>query len=535
MAVHEHIAYLACNRGLFIVDIANPQQPRVWSMGQVKGPFISIAVIGSFAYLVDTTKWNLTIVDVSDPSNPRQVGYFSAKEVPGNVSQFGISPMFSEVRACGNRLCLAARQDGLVILDVSNPVQPTFAGHFDTSAASGLASRGNMVYLVDDMDGVYMLDISTPDRPSQVGMLPTVVGEFELSVHEFGERGVAVQDNLVFVTDPAYGLTLVDVSSGAPLRVGRYQTPLPDLLVAVRVEGKYAYVVGRNGGFRVVDVSDPTTPHEVYYDDKRKDLYLQDPSGLVVEGGYAYVSDSNYPLRIYDVSDPRNPVEVGAVHDPTASDGANDIVLYGQVAYLSGSGGPDAFYPGNGLWVVDVSDPTQPKAVEFVDVPNEHWRLALYDHYLYAMDGTIDDKQPEPLSLRIFDLTDPFKPVEITKIPIPEAERGNLTAILTDQRYLYLNILGTPPTLKVYDLTNPTQPVEVASHIAKSAGYPALEKEGNILLLSPAIAYDVSDPKNLVYVGHAPDMLDIWAVDMVGDLVFAVAPFHGLYIFRRIP
>lgn len=536
IAVQKHFAYLACLSGLLIVDIANPQQPRVLSAGQIKGTFISIAVMDSFAYLVDITNYGLVAVNISDPTNPQQVGFFSAREIPNSVSSLGISAAFFAVRVCGNRLCLAAGQDGLVILNVSNPAQPAFAGRWDTSAASGLVANGNIVYLVDDMDGIYMLDVSTPERPSQISILPTQIGTFEFSVQERSERGVAVQGNMVFVTDQTYGLTLIDFRSGMPQRIGHYQTPVPDLLIAINVAGNYAYVVGRHSGFRVVDISDPSAPFEVYYDDARKNGYTQEPTGLVVKENYAYISDSNYPLHIYNISNPKNSAEVSAVYDPDSSDGASDIVVYGKVAYLSGSGGPDAFYPGNGIWVVEISNPAQPQAVNFVDLPNSHWHLALYDHYLYALDGTIDDKQAEPLSLHILDLTDPLRPVEVTKIPISEFRPLAAANILTDNKgFLYLLICSGPPLLKIYNLANPIQPVEVATHTSMGAGYPALEKEGEMLLLSPLIAYNLSDPKKPIFAGGSRGMWEAWDIDMVGDLVFVATSFQGLYIFRYTP
>ena len=538
VALRNNLAYLACNTGgLYIVDVGNPQQPREVSRGKVPGNMISIALLGNFAYLVDITQRSLIAVDVSDPENPVKVSFVSPDNIPDKLIP---SISFWSVRACSNYLCIAAFNYGLVVLDISNPAQPTFAGGYKAAGSFGLASKEDIVYLVDTLDGVYVLGLAASGQPSRVGLLPTSLGEFEFSGMEIAQRGVTAQGNLVFVTDPTYGLTLVDVSNPAsPARVGHYQTPLPDVLIKVQVAGNYAYVAGRNSGFRVVDVSDPNAPREVYFDDSRKNDYTQSPTGLVIEGKYAYISDANYPFHIYDVSNPQKPIELGAVFDSHEPDGAFDIVLYGNVAYLSGSGSKHAFYPGEGLWVIDVSNPSQPKAAGFIDLPNERWKLAIYNHYLYAMDGGTDEKQSEPIALRVFDLSDPFRPVEVTHIPIPEGNGGSLVDMLVDDGHLFLSF--TPSIIKIFDLNNPSQPVEVATHSLMIPGVPKIEKEGNILLVGSLVAYDISDLKNPILTGAAlvPGTLVSvslgFDIDMVGNTVFVATAFQGLYIYGYTP
>ena len=344
-------------------------------------------------------------VDVSDPRNPEKVGTFSVMDVPGPQHE---SYSFSSVKPCGQNLCLAAMQDGLVVLDLSDHAKPVYAGRYDTQVASGLAVAGGLVYLVDDMDGLHVVDVSDPSQPKAAGRMPTSVGGFEFSVKEISERGVFAQGETLYIADHAYGLTVVDISQPAnPRRVGHYETPVPDSLFGVKVQGDYAYVIGRTSGFRVLDVSDPAGMKEVSYDNSRKNLYLQNPRGLEVIGDHAYIADANYPFHVYEISDPASPAQTGAVFDEAASDGAEAVVIAGETAYLSGWGGKDAFYPGKGLWVVDISSPDMPKAAGFVDLPNQDWSLAVKGTTLYALDGSVDEKDSAPLSLRMLDLANP--------------------------------------------------------------------------------------------------------------------------------
>lgn len=516
--------------GLHIFDIREPARPTLVSSIQPEVPGCGgIALRGDLAYLACNPS-GLYIVDVSDPSFPQLKGVVSAKDIPG----VDPVPYFESVRACGTHLCLTALNKGLVVLDVSNPAQPIFVGSYDAPTASGLASQEDRVYLVDDLHGVRVLELTNPGQPSQIGLMPTGVGGFEFSIQETTERGVLVAGDLLFVTDQTRGLVIVDVSQGGkPALIGHYQTPVPNVLFEIKVAGNYAYLAGRDSGFRVVDISNPAQPVEVYFDDRRKDLFLQNPTGLVVTERYAYLSDGNYPFHGYDISNPRKLLEVGAVYDQTASDGAHDLALYGNIAYLSGWGLQDAFYPGQGLWVIDVSNPNQPKAANFIDIPNERWRLALYDHYLYALDGAVDKKQGEPFALRVFDLANPLQPVEVMKIPVPEMVPLAHSDILADQGYLYINI--APQTLIVFDLANPAQPLRVATHTVLTGGVANLEKEGNTLVLGSVMTYDVSDVMKPTMSGYTSLILEAWNCDMVGNLIYVATKSHGLYIFQYTP
>ncbi len=86
---------------------------------------------------------------------------------------------------------------------------------------------------------------------------------------------------------------MIDVSDPSnPHEVGYYETP--ERAYGVYVSGNYAYVAARDSGLRVIDVSEPSNPHEVgYYETPgwAEDVY--------VSGDYAYVADDRAGLQIY--------------------------------------------------------------------------------------------------------------------------------------------------------------------------------------------------------------------------------------------
>ena len=252
---------------------------------------------------------------------------------------------------------------------------------------------------------------------------------------------------------------------------------------------------------------------------------------MVVRENLAYVADKNYPFHIYDVSSPSGPKELGALFDKAAPDGAFDLVLNGDLAYLSGWGGKDAFYPGKGIWVVDISDPNNPAAVNFVDVANEDWILTLAKDHLYALDATMDldhDGQKEPISLRVFDLSDPAKPAEVQTIPITEAVNLSPMDMTTDGERLYIHII--PNSVLVYDLARPEDPKKMAV-IPIPGGMPDILKDGKYLYLGGTTVYDITNPDKPNFAGLTGN-LQAWDLIVEKDLVYVITTFQGLYIFR---
>ncbi len=521
-------AFIACNAGGFLIaDISDPAEMKEIGHGTETGAMTSIKVIGDYAYIVDMSAHGLATYDISDPKNPDLTALFSDEDIQGEYPDFY---GFVSVRRCGQLLCLAGGGSGLVLLNLDDPSKPEFAGKYATGSASGLVQIDNLIYLVDDIEGVYVLDYSDPDAIKQVGMLPATVGGWELSINEVYERPVTAYAQRLYIADQTYGITIIDASDPGNIhRIGHYQTPSPEALFDITVFGNNAYIIGKESGFRVLDVSDPSKMTEVAHDDSRKNLYLQNPSGLVVDGNYAYISDSNYPFHIYDISNPSKPLQVGAVFDPTASNGAFDIAKASDYVYLSGWGLKDAFYPGNGIWVIDVSNPNDPKAEKFVDIPNERWNLDIKGEVLYALDGNVDEKDPEPLSLRVFDLSDPKNPVASGIYPVPlEHLAPSDLKVAGDYLYVSLSMQG----ILGFDVTNPLNPVQIGTLPGMNfSGSPSLDWSDPYLINGGMMLYDISDKPTpeLASMAYLPGA---WAADLADDKLYVVTEFQGLYIFQ---
>jgi hypothetical protein len=525
------IAYVACNAsGLFIADITDPKKPAIlYQNKKGTGAVFSIAKAGDFVYMTNLSAQGLDIYNIKDPANPVHEGVFSTSDIPDTASQGG---WFSSVRVCGKNLCLGGEPQGLAVLDISDPADPSYLGSLGRLMVSGIEVDGDTVYAADDNAGIQIIDISDPSNPASQGLLPIELGNWELSVTQHGERGLFAQGDFLYVTDPVFGLTIVNISDPTqPSRACEYMTALPGVLFGVKIQDEQAYLIGNNSGFRTVDISDPERPRELAYDDERKNLYLQFPTDLEVRGQYAYITDGNYPFHVYDISNPSDPNQVNAIFDEAAPDGAFNLALNGDYAYLSGKGAKDAFYPGTGLWVIDISEPENASAVEFVDVGNQDWILSIANETLFAMDAVIDEKNPEPMSLRVFDLLDPGRPAEVKTIPIPEMQPLAQVDMVTEEDRLYISL--PMQGVLVYDITEPASPERIGV-IPITIGMTKMIKDRQYLIVSGVSAYDISSLEKPTFAG-SPGILQAWDFAVDGDLVYFATTYQGLYVYRFKP
>jgi hypothetical protein len=95
---------------------------------------------------------------------------------------------------------VAAYGEGLRIIDVSTPSNPTETGFYDTiNMALGVAVSDNYAYVADKWDGLRIIDVSTPSNPTEAGFYDTGSAAW----------GVAVSEDLVYVADMHDGLYII--------------------------------------------------------------------------------------------------------------------------------------------------------------------------------------------------------------------------------------------------------------------------------------------------------------------------------------
>jgi len=234
-----------------------------------------VALDHGYAY-VAAGESGLRIVEVADPGNLREVGFY---DTPGWAEGIAVAGDFAFV---------GGHDAGLRVVDISDPANPSETGFYDTPGlALGVAVAGDYAFVADADAGLRVVNISDPINPREAGFYDT----------PGSARGVAVAGDYAFVADYLPALRVVNISDPAnPREAGFYD--MPGYARGVAVAGDYAFVADADAGLRVVNISNPTNPREAGFYDTPGSAF----SVAVAENGLVYVADRTN-LGIYDCSE----------------------------------------------------------------------------------------------------------------------------------------------------------------------------------------------------------------------------------------
>lgn len=305
----------------------------------------------------------------------------------------------------------------------------------------------------------------------------------------------------------------------------------PTGLATVHGDHIYLWV---HEGLAIVDVSDPADPVELGH--------IRTPTGqVVVAGSHAYVGGrtklpgNTVPyrysgwLRVLDVSDPTTPKEIAYLETPVDT---TDLTVDGDYVYVLGKRGPN---DPRRLQVFDASDPANVHEVAHFEIPAYASRLQVTDGYAYVAEHT----GPTPGWLKVFDAT---RPTDLVMVGHYEGlEWGSIgLGVFPSSDYAYMvttNPGGGGGWLQVVDIADPTSPTTVGVADVLKQGVVrrvAFEQSGNYVYLaygrsglhivSGLQIVDISDPTNPVEAGHyyTQSSARNVAVSATGEYVYLV-------------
>lgn len=418
LTIDGNTAYLALGRaGLAIVDVSNPEAPQQLSIFDTPGDAKAVAVSGRYAYLADGDQ-GLWLVDISQLSNPQEVGvYRDARQV-------------LDVQVVNDRVYLAAGREGLKILNVEiNDHRARFVeigGHNPGPSIQKVTVMGNIAYLLASDRTLRVFRVS---RPRQVEELAVINLEFDASTLQVeGQRlYLAAERNSVLIFD------ISNPADPAPLR----QITTAEVIKDIFITGEdFAYLAAGQGGLRVFDISAPEQMSEV----GSYSLPI-DANRVVVSDGKVYLADRDMGLYIIDPE-----LQMGfqsIASDEQRRGNAEDIAVDDRYAYLASSG--------QGLRVIDLTDPQAPEAVAEYDTEGQASGVSLAGDFIYLADGTN--------GVRVLFLTEGERgAIEVhERASIPT--QGSATNCEIVDQLLFL--ADGPGGLGIYNLSNPSSPQEV--------------------------------------------------------------------------
>lgn len=213
---------------------------------------------------------------------------------------------------------VAGGELGLMIYDMSNPLNPTLIGSRDSLGDVGFVRlQLPYAYLGAGSSGyptaseIHILDVSDPFAPRIVATFTDMETSYDLDVY-----------------------------------------------------GQMMYVAQRNG-LRVVDISDPIQPQTVSF------LPLSASEGVTIGAGDGFViwHPVGGPAVVVDVSDAAIPVAISSLYACYAESVAADVDVIGRLVYFSCY----AYLGGEQFVIADVTDLDRPEAVSLLYISDE-WR-----------------------------------------------------------------------------------------------------------------------------------------------------------------
>ena len=277
----------------------------------------------------------------------------------------------------------------------------------------------------------------------------------------------------------------------------------------------YAFAGDTEMGIIVIDCTDPSSPDSVG---------LFDPLGpstvkwVTISGDYLYaIVDREFPdpneLFVIDISDPVNPKKSGSCDCPT--DYCNDIVVSGDYAYVAAED--------SGLATFDISEPANPQYLDNLPVNGYAIGVAVSGNYAFvtSWDGglhTVNIADPShPLAAG--SCIEPFHSVRI-------AVQGNYAYVVNEEE---------PAGLYVIDIEPPSSPDSVgfcAVPVSQADACDVLCVDDHAFMVWDygLLAIDISTPTNPTIVGGIDIDNENYCFDILDNRAYYPAERNGLHI-----
>ena len=477
-------------------------------------------------------------------------------DLPGNIEH--ILPE-------GDRLWIASGDEGLFLVDITDPTLPTLISTIDTPGqAVDSAIRDQYAYIADGANGLLILDLWNPQQPVEVGHIPF----FEAATD------VAISDDFAYLALGEGGIGVVDISNP---RRAQFGSVYPSINPVKQVEtvGEHLFAMMPEYGLRV---------------------YSPESSGILLEqdslrwssdrGSYGYAtvtSDESYAyflsdkkLTLIDITDPENILPV-AWHPLSSGEPLDIVVADESIFFLTGPADDstdqsiveitrdDGELTKAPPFLSSISSQSQPHDLSFLGdyayTAEERGGMGITDNsdpdhprYLHSFDTTYDITDVIVQgnhsyhswhsgygpSINAIDLSMPTNPVELG----PEGQVGGIGGVLYFRPKIAISddrgILVTQwesygglsePEISVFDLSNPGSPELIAEPFGIYYYTVSIATKNGLLLAitfgddsSGLLAYDISDPQAITQLEKQfPQIANIRGMFFFGDLLLFTA------------
>ncbi len=423
VCIQDTAAYMLESGGLLIYDISNPQSPallsdttyyssqqievegdfgaimaystvRVLDLSDLTGPvqtdtfsyqwdFEELSISGSKVYVAYDDQ-GLSILDISDPYDVVEIGTHD----PGDrFPTYLTAEVFGEYAFIGT-------YTGVRIYDISVSSVPSYLSYYNSPEyPHETVSVGNYSYTAADADGLVIMDITDRQRPKAINYVYYDMGHF---------YGLDVKGDYAYATDIGAiniaALKVFDISDPYNVDFVAFYPISTDWIWGVTIYGDNAYIACKDLGMLIIDIAGTGVLSKVGEYVPSGDVY-----DIAIENDIAYVGHA-YGFSVVDISEPSNPLEIGTL---------NSIAPAGSIT-LTGGGycyiaSPDRFS------VVDIDDPRHPQFIKSIIPGNNLMSISMTGDFLYA--STFYDYYNSRIIA--YDISDRESPVQSAYMDVP--------------------------------------------------------------------------------------------------------------------
>lgn len=307
------------SNGFLVALVAVPTNPQIMGRASnLNGPARAVA-IGNLRAFVAMEGEGIALVNVSAPANPTVMHQL---DTPGRAVDIAFANDYVYVSDMTSVKSYSVTGDQFTLVDTETP---------HTGSFYGLAVVGNTLYVTSGTGGVEMFSLSN----GQMTYITSTVTSFAVGVAQFGSNlAVSLLQNGIMVMNP----------TGAALGIF---TGVADDVVGVTTFGNNIYALEGYSGFEVIDASVPSSMSVV-----GDYTILGGPRAVVVRGDYAYIADHEGGLVVMDVTTPSSPQQVAQVE---IAGWTYDVVIAGNTAFVC------EFF--SGVYAIDITIPASPSVI----------------------------------------------------------------------------------------------------------------------------------------------------------------------------
>jgi hypothetical protein len=267
---------------------------------------------------IDVVVTPLPVGTISSATFPAP--YTNGVDVRGSLAVAAVGIPFDPGSGVRGPRSNDAETSELHLFDVASPLLPSLRS---TISIPGLARdvrlTATRAYVAAEDEGVQVVDVSDPERPVLAVPLPDSSGAVSL----------ALAGSTLSAAAGVRGLVLYDVTDGAPVRqLAALSFAGPAARVTAR-PGLVAVAVGRT--IHLVDVSVPEVPVEL-----ASMLVNAEPQAMAIAGQRLFVSTGNGFPVVFDIATPSSPVESLLPQRFTVSAMAGAGTFLVEAGYASG-------------------------------------------------------------------------------------------------------------------------------------------------------------------------------------------------------